>query len=316
MSNDTMKKEYPDNKQRQAVCFQQWRNKDKKKSEASIPVFPVIYGKVWAIRPEVLEYLAHSTYSSETISKFEARVASKFSDTKGDVAIIPIQGVITPKASILSMLFGGAPLNILNAQFDSAVSDKSIGAIVLEIDSPGGSVFGIHEFADKVYSARGTKPIIAAVNSMAASAAYWIAASADEIVMTRSGEVGSIGTYAVHADESEHLKKEGIAVTVLKAGKFKAQGLPHEPLTDDGKAEIQERIDDYYSLMVTDIAQGRGVAAATIKDGFGQGKIVGAIQAKEMGMVDRIATFEQVITRLAAKPKRSKWAMRKKLELR
>ena len=285
--------------------------------EVPASMFSTVYGQVWAIKPEILDYMAHNTntYDAEAIPGYKGRVASKFADVKGNVAIIPIRGIITPKASIWSALFGGAPLNVLGAQFDAAVSDKSIGAIVLDMDSPGGSVFGVHEFAEKIYNARGDKPIVATINSMAASAAYWIAAAADEIVMTRSGEVGSIGVYAVHADESELLKKEGIAVTVLKAGKFKAQGLPHEPLSDDAKAEIQGRIDDYYSLMVTDIAQGRGVTTATIKSSFGQGQIVGAIQAKEMGMVDRIATFEEVITRLTAKPKRSKFAMRKKLEL-
>lgn len=287
-------------------------DKDEKVDE-----FSFILNQVWAIKPECLEYMAHetNTYNLTAVPHYVTGVASKFSGVKGDIAIIPIEGVITPKKSFWSVLFGGAPLNILNSQFGSAVADKSIGAIVLDIDSPGGSVFGVHEFAEKIYNARGTKPIIAVVNSMAASAAYHIAAAADEIVMMRSGEVGSIGVYAVHVDESELLKKEGLDVTILKAGKFKAQGIGVEPLTKDARAEIQGRVDDYYSLMVADIAQGRGVTAATVKGGFGQGEIVGAIQAKEMGMVDRIATYEEVITRLAAKPRRSKFAMRKKLEL-
>lgn len=290
-------------------------DKDEKKNEAS---FSNIFEQVWAIKPEILEYIAYNTntYDAETIPGPKERVASKFSDVKGNIAIIPIRGIITPKASIWSIFFGGAPLNILNAEFDSAVSDKSIGAIVLDIDSPGGSVFGVHEFAEKIYNARGSKPIIAIVNSIAASAAYHIAASVDEIVMMRSGEVGSVGVYAIHVDQSELLKKEGLNVTILKAGKFKAQGMGIEPLTDSAKAEIQGRIDDYYSLMVADIAKGRGVTAATVKGGFGQGEIVGAIQAKEMGMVDRINTFEEVIARLVseADSKRKRKAKRAEID--
>ena len=82
------------------------------------------------------------------------------------------------------------------AAFDRAAADSSIGAIVLNIDSPGGSVYGVEELADKIYKARGTKPVYAVANSLAASAAYWIGSAASQLYVTPSGEVGSIGVLA------------------------------------------------------------------------------------------------------------------------
>lgn len=326
MGDDVMKKEYPEQDQRRAVCQQQWDDKDKKKSRYS-NVITAIYGSIWAIMPEKLQAIldfidlkATGIITAEEIESITAKAPTKYKNIKGNVAVLPLFGVISQRMNMLTAISGGTSIEQFGASFDAAVSDESIGAIVFDVDSPGGGVYGVQEVAEKIYGARGKKPIVAVTNSLNASAAYWISSAADEIVITPSGEVGSIGVLAVHTDVSEADKSLGLKRTMVKAGKYKTEGIPYEPLDKDGLAYIQSRVDDYYEIMTSDIARNRSVTQSKVKSGFGEGRVVGAKQAVEMGMVDRTGTFEQVIKRLASKPKskskRSKWAMRKKLELR
>jgi len=171
--------------------------------------------------------------------------------------------------------------------------------VVLDVDSPGGAVNGVEELADEMLRARGQKPVVAVANTLAASAAYWIATAADEVVVTPSGEVGSIGVFAVHEDFSAALEAAGIRVSLVSAGKYKMEGNPYEPLGDEGRAALQERVDDYYGMFVGAVARGRGVAAKDVREGFGQGRLVGARQAVELGMADRVATLDETLDRVA-----------------
>lgn len=315
MANDVMNNEYPDAEQRRAVCESQWDRKGKK----SLPFFPQVYGKVWAILPERLEIMARQAVladcSTNGIEAYRTKQATKFKNIEGRVAVLPLSGLITPKASILGILFGGTSLDYFGAAFDHAMANKDVGAIVLDIDSPGGSAYGVSEMANKIYAARGKKPIVAMVNSVADSAAYWIASAADEITITPSGEVGSIGVLAIHEDISAAAEKAGVKTTIVSSAKYKDEGNPFEPLGTEAKATIQARVDEIYEMMVTDIAQGRGVSAKTVKAGFGEGRVFGAAEAKERGMVDNIGTYEAVIGRLAQKPHRPYRAMHRQIDI-
>lgn len=314
MGNDTMKKEYPDQKQRTAICYQQWRDKNKK----GITLFPQIYGMgLWAILPEQLRVMADyfANYNASDFEAYRTQQVTKFKNIEGKIAVLPLHGVITPKPSILGMLFGGTSLDLFGAAFGDAMANKDVGAVLIDIDSPGGSIYGVHEMANRIFNARGKKPIVAMVNNVADSAAYWIAAAAEEIIMTPSGETGSIGVYGIHRDVSEADAKAGLKVTIISSTKYKTEDNPHAPLSDDAKATIQERINEIYGMMVADIAQGRGVSAEKVKTGFGEGRVFGAARAKATGMVDKIGTYDAVIKQLAPKPHRSKWAMRERREL-
>ncbi|MCC7371633.1 MAG: S49 family peptidase, partial [Chloroflexi bacterium] len=134
-----------------------------------------------------------------------------------------------------------------------------------------------------------------------ASAAYWIASSADEIVVTPSGEVGSIGVFTAHEDISAALEAEGVTVTLISAGKYKTEGNPFEPLSEEARGAIQARVDDYYSMFVRAVARGRGVKPADVRGGFGQGRVVGADEAVRLGMADRVGTMAQTVERLAGR---------------
>ena len=176
---------------------------------------------------------------------------------------------------------------------------------MLDVDSPGGQVYGISELADAIFAARAAKPIAAIANSLAASAAYWAASQASEFYSAPGAEVGSIGVYTMHVDYSEALKKEGINVSYISAGRFKVEGNPHQPLDDAARAAVQTTIDGYYDAFVRAVARGRGTTLKAVRDGMGQGRVLLGDKAKAEKMIDGTATLAEVVGRMASKTKRA-----------
>ena len=222
----------------------------------------------------------------------------------GPVAVIPLYGVISPRMNMMSQISGGTSAEAFGKTFRAAVADPEISAVIMDVDSPGGSVFGIEELAKIIRDGRGRKPIVAVANTMMASAAYWLAAQADEIVASPSSQVGSIGVIGVHQDVSEAEAKLGIRTTLVTAGKFKGDGNEHEPLSDSARAAMQQMVNSYYAAFTQDVARGRAVPATQVRDGMGEGRILGAKEAVTAGLVDGIGTLEQAIMRLASGSKR------------
>jgi len=215
----------------------------------------------------------------------------------GAVAVLPLHGVMAQRMNMMSAMSGGTSTEQFGKAFTAAVADPAIGGIVIDIDSPGGSVFGVQELWQTVMNARGQKPVIAMANSMAASAAYWIATAADEIVVTPGGQMGSIGVLTAHSDMSAQLEMVGEKVTLISAGKKKVDGNPIEPLSAAARDDLQASVDTYYSSFVQSVAKGRNVAPGAVRSGFGQGGMVGAAEAVAQGMADRIGTLEVAIAR-------------------
>jgi signal peptide peptidase SppA len=216
--------------------------------------------------------------------------------------VLPLFGVLSQRMDMLSEMSGGTSTERFAREFDQLMADESIGAIVLQIDSPGGNVAGTPEVARKIYEARGKgKAIIAQADSLMASAAYYIGAAADEIVATPSSEVGSIGVYAVHLDASGYNEQEGFKYTLIKAGKYKAEGNPYGPLSGEALAAAQDKVDQYYGMFVRDVAKFRGVSVDDVRNGYGQGRALLAKQALDAGMIEKVATLEETLTRLGGK---------------
>jgi capsid assembly protease len=216
------------------------------------------------------------------------------SNPPGGIAVLPIHGVISNRA----YWWAGAPLEMLSQALEDFVNSSSVQTIVLDVDSPGGTVPGVIEFADQIREARKKKKIIAVANTDAASAAYWLASAADELVVAPSGSVGSIGVFMVHHDYSEALKSDGVATTIIKAGRFKAEGNPYQPLTNEAQQAFQSDIDSYYAKFLQAVALGRGVNASKVQNGFGEGRMVQAEKAVAAGMADRVATLSEVLKSL------------------
>lgn len=218
---------------------------------------------------------------------------------QGSIAVIPLSGSIFQKANIVTQSSGGTSTEVFGSTMAELVADNSISAIVIDVNSPGGNTAGVPELAAKIMEMRSQKKIVAVANSLMASAAYWIASAASEIVAAPSALVGSIGVLSMHADYSKQLEQDGVKVTLITAGKFKGEGSPYEPLSDDARSGMQALVDDYYQLFVSAVAQQRGVTANEVRTGFGEGRVVLAQQAVKLGMVDRVATLEQTLQQLS-----------------
>lgn len=229
---------------------------------------------------------------------YEARSASGGSRSR-TVAVVPVLGPISKRDSFMSMFVGGTSTTRLSAMIRQLAADESVGTILLNVDSPGGTVSGLPELAADIRKARETKPVVAIANDLCASAAYWIASQADEIVATPESLTGSIGIFTAHADCSKAMEEAGVKTTYIYAGRYKVEGNPDEPLSDEAKAHIQSIIDSAYALFVNDVAAGRGVKAAEVRADYGEGRVLTARSAKAAGMVDRIASYNETIARLA-----------------
>ena len=218
----------------------------------------------------------------------------------GPVAVLPLYGVISPRMNMMTQVSGGTSADAFGKVFRAAMADPEIAAIAIDVDSPGGSVFGMEELASIIRSGRGRKPIAAVANTMMASAAYWLASQADQIIASPSSQVGSIGVIGVHQDISQAEAKEGITTTLVTAGKFKGDGNEHQPLSDTARATMQQMVDSYYAAFTRDVSRGRAVSQQQVRDGMGEGRILNAQEALRAGLVDGIGTLEQTLGRLAA----------------
>lgn len=265
---------------------------------------------LWALHPsklaELLAVLAfRASGKAFSDDEIEARIgdaaaARQGPTSRGAVAVIPIRGVIAHRMSGMAESSGGTSCEKIAAQIDQVLSE-GIATIVYDFDSPGGTVPGIQELAAKMFALRGQVKQIAQINSLAASAAYWLAAQCDERVCMPSGAAGSIGVYTAHEDLSKALEQEGISVELISAGKFKTEGSPFSPLSPEARAIKQTSVDAAYAQFTADVARGLGVSAKDVRNGYGEGRVLGAKDAKAAGLVDRLATMDETLGRLVGK---------------
>lgn len=274
----------------------------------------------WALMPERLNavsavmarWSSHAPATAEVLAGIdtdklarEARRQTATSVTGGGIAVLPLYGVITQRGNMIEDVSGPGSVSTQKfaAALRQALADESVSQILIDIDSPGGSVYGVAELADEIVAARAQKPIIAIANSLAASAAYWIGCSASEFYVTPGGEVGSIGVWQAHFDYSQALAAEGVTPTLISAGTYKVEGNPYAPLEPEAQAFMQSRVDDYFLAFSKAVAKGRGVPIAQVRNGMGQGRVLGADAALEQNMVDGIVTLDKAIRKMLLQAK-------------
>lgn len=277
----------------------------------------------WALMPERLQAMsgiltrwsAGEPPSDETMFQVntdrvlrDSRKQMAAASTGSGIAVIPLYGVVTQRGNMVDDISG--PGSSSTQQFTSVLrqmlADDSVSQILIDIDSPGGSVYGVSELASEIIKARAQKPVVAVANSLAASAAYWIGCSASEFYVTPGGEVGSIGVWQAHFDYSKALEEDGVKPTLISAGKFKVEGNPYVPLDEQAQAFMQSRVDDYYNAFVEAVAIGRSVSINDVKTGMGEGRVLGADAALAQNMVNGIATFDDVLTKMQARSRSSR----------
>lgn len=181
---------------------------------------------------------------------------------------------------------------------EAAAGDPQVQTIALNLDTPGGEVSGAFELSASLRDLAAGKRLIAMVDAHALSAGYLLASQADEIVVTPTGMVGSIGVVMRHVDFSRALDSDGIEVTQIFAGDHKVDGNPYEPLPASVRADFQTEIDALYGEFVAAVVQGRGLTAEHVRGT--QARTYRAADAVEAGLADRVATFDQLLSELQA----------------
>ncbi len=210
------------------------------------------------------------------------------------MAIIPVIGTLTNRGGWIGASSGVVSYEGLGAQVREALNDPDVERIVLDIDSPGGTVAGSQLLAEQLYLARQRKPLIAVVNDMAASAAYLMASQADEIIISPTSMVGSIGVLYIHADFSGQLEKEGVGITIMTAGAHKADGNPYEPLPDEVQSDIRQQLERDWELFIEAVHRGRpSLSPATIR--AMEARLYTGEAAIRAGLADRIGRLEDVL---------------------
>ena len=221
----------------------------------------------------------------------ETEDAAPYSVVDG-VAIVALDGVIGRKVGPLERSSGVTDVDEFSAAMEAAANDQEVSAIVLSVDSPGGTIGGVQRAADTVRTVQGMKPVIAHASDVMASAAYWIASGAGQIYADQTATVGSIGVYSAILDRSREMELAGLKQVVFASGKFKAAGMLGTSLTEGQSQAIQKRVDSLASIFKTDVRRTR----PAVSDDSMQGQTMLGDEAKAAGLIDAVATFEQAIT--------------------
>lgn len=258
----------------------------------------------WAITEAALQQMLEiANRENESLDVVASRMGRDLDNTyavemRGDVAVLPVTGPLFRYANLFTSVSGATSYERIAQDFTAAMEDPNVSAIVLNIDSPGGQLTGCSELADMIFSARGTKPIIAYVGGAAGSGAYWIAAAADEIVCADTAEVGCLGVQTIIEDRGDASDTN----RGVKTYRFVSSQTPNKnagPGTEIGAKNIQARVDAAAQIFVEKIAQFRGEDLQTVIDEFGKGAMIPARQALADGLADSIGSFEGVIAALS-----------------
>lgn len=244
---------------------------------------------------DVIEQAETREDAANAIEAVEAQLGRRMDNARsttmrGGVAILPVTGPIFRYANLFTSLSGATSTEDLSLDFNAAMQDPSVDAILLNIDSPGGEATGINEFADMIHAS--SKPVWAYIEGYGASAAYWIASATQHIVMDATAAAGSIGVVmAVPAPGG----------APAKSIEFVSSQSPNkrpDPTTERGKAQLQTMVDDMAGVFVSKVAQYRGVSEEDVLSRFGAGGMTVGKGAVASGMADALGSFESTLTAL------------------
>ncbi|WP_410530065.1 MULTISPECIES: S49 family peptidase [Wolbachia] len=248
---------------------------------------------VWINKPVMVERRSFELLSLYNSKQPIFKNLKHFHINPKGIAIIRIYGVLTKKTEAFDHILDMTSYENIHEEIESALEDKSIETILLDIDSPGGEVNGVFDLADFIYESRTKKRIIAIANDDAYSAAYAIASSAEKVFVSRTSGVGSIGVIASHIDQSRFDERQGIKYTTIFAGSRKNDLNPHEPMTSESLESLQKEVDRLYEMFLQLIARNRGLSIEKIRSTeaglyFGE-------KAVEIGVADGVTTFFEFI---------------------
>ncbi len=260
------------------------------------------YFGMWAIQKESLRSWTQYVNKLDLHAHIEARQRGSspsrypgigYSQVADNIALIEIQGTITKYGSSLAP---ASSVQIRRAVRNAAAND-SMDGIMLRIDSPGGTVAGILDLANDIAAAAKRKPVYSYIEDLGASAAYWIASQATKVYSNATAIVGSIGTFAVLEDWSEHDKKAGIKVHVIRAGEYKGMGVTGTAITDSQLSEIQRRVNSMNEFFLSAVATGRRMSLGQVRT-LADGRVHIGVKAQRLGLTDGVKSFDDALAEL------------------
>lgn len=221
------------------------------------------------------------------ILKSEKLSGTQSAQIRGSKAYVPISGPIFSKPNILTEWFGiGMILDDLVGDIQSMLKNPEVESILLNIDSPGGTVTGINEAANFIKEASKEKPITAYVGGTGASAAYWLASAADEIILDATARVGSIGVVVAYPNPQSDNKDYIEIVNTASPNKRP------DVATKEGKKVITKELDALAEVFINTIAVNRNVSQEKVVSDFGKGGVLVGQKAVDVGMADKLGSFE------------------------
>ncbi|WP_085584414.1 MULTISPECIES: S49 family peptidase [unclassified Pseudomonas] len=262
--------------------------------------FELAASQPWLMLPGALENLLTIADRMGDPAALETRTGTRLDNSRtvsvrNGVAIIPVVGPVFRYANLFTEISGATSTQVLATDLQKALDDPKVSAIILNIDSPGGVAAGINELADLIHAARDRKRIVAYIGGTGASAAYWIASAAGEIVIDETALAGSIGVVVEAVVEGE-------AATGRKRYQIVSRNAPNKRVdlsTEEGRAKVGETVDAMGDVFVAKVARNLGVDPERVPEmgDFG-GLRVGAA-AVESGLAHRLGSLEALITELA-----------------
>lgn len=265
----------------------------------------------WAMDPqqadsfkEVVDRMLDGTkVDFEVLEAYRSKTADRGERLRirDNVGILYVDGPLFKRANLFTEFCGATSYETLRRDLQAALDDSSVQSIAMWVDSPGGEASGVDEVANAIYDARKKKPITAFVSGMAASGGYWLASAADNIVVSDVAMLGSIGVVLGIRDSSEAEAKRG--VKNLQFVSSQSPGKRPDPNTTEGRDRIQRMVNDLADVFVTTVARNRGVDAETVISKFGAGGVEVGKKAVDLGMADKVGSFEAVLDDLKTRGK-------------
>lgn len=277
-----------------------------------------LWGLPWSIQREALETIldiaSRMPVDETSLDAWKSRMAprpgalearplaplagSERAKTRDGVAVLRVSGPIFRYANLMTDFSGATSLASLSADLQLAADDSKIRAILLDIDSPGGEVTGMAEAAGMIRAVAERKPVVAYTEGLAASAAYQIAASAQEIVVAPTAMLGSLGVVVGMTDRRDAEAKSGVRRYEIVSSQ--TPGKRPDVATEGGRAQIQALADRLADEFLSDVAAARGMTVAALLEATGGGGMLIGVDAVANGIADRIGTFEETLSRLAS----------------
>lgn len=260
----------------------------------------LVANHAWLMTSDALDTLMTVADRQGDVEALETRLGNRLDNTRtvtvrNGVAVVPVTGPIFRYANLLTAVSGATSTQVLATDIQATFDDPGVKAIVLDIDSPGGEATGINELGDLIYQGRSKKPIKAYVNGMAASAAYWFASSAEEVVVDDTAQLGSVGVVLSLRKREDRPGEKSYEIVSSNAPNKRP-----DLETEAGRAPLQTRTDELASVFLDKVSRNRNIPRNQVNDRFRQGGIATGALAVQAGMADRLGSLESLIAELGS----------------